>query len=145
MRKIKVISKRAGEPARMVNVSNSLENLQRAVGGYIEAVRITSDLVVICDEDGRLKGLPYNFSLGGHSFFGDVLLAGVKGEDFSDIPMTFKEAQRFFPSLVAARPATLSHGEMVQLQVAAENRCVCCGEIIPEGRQVCPNCERREK
>lgn len=22
-----------------------------------------------------------------------------------------------------------------------ENRCVCCGEIIPEGRQVCPRCE----
>lgn len=22
-------------------------------------------------------------------------------------------------------------------------RCVCCGEIIPEGRQVCPQCERR--
>ena len=26
--------------------------------------------------------------------------------------------------------------------VASDNRCVCCGEIIPEGRQVCPNCER---
>ena len=23
-----------------------------------------------------------------------------------------------------------------------ENRCVCCGEIIPEGRQVCEKCER---
>lgn len=23
-----------------------------------------------------------------------------------------------------------------------DNRCVFCGEIIPEGRQVCPNCER---
>lgn len=22
-----------------------------------------------------------------------------------------------------------------------ENRCVCCGDIIPEGRQVCVNCE----
>lgn len=22
-------------------------------------------------------------------------------------------------------------------------RCVCCGEIIPEGRQVCPICERK--
>ena len=22
-----------------------------------------------------------------------------------------------------------------------ENRCVICGEIIPEGRQVCPNCD----
>lgn len=21
------------------------------------------------------------------------------------------------------------------------NRCVCCGEVIPEGRQVCPKCE----
>ena len=21
-----------------------------------------------------------------------------------------------------------------------ENRCVCCGEIIPEGKQVCQNC-----
>ena len=25
------------------------------------------------------------------------------------------------------------------------NRCVCCGEIIPEGRQVCPNCEGGRK
>ena len=24
-----------------------------------------------------------------------------------------------------------------------EERCICCGEIIPEGRQVCPNCERK--
>lgn len=24
-----------------------------------------------------------------------------------------------------------------------EDRCVCCGEIIPEGRMVCPKCERR--
>lgn len=24
------------------------------------------------------------------------------------------------------------------------NRCVCCGEIIPEGRQVCPNCEKTQ-
>ena len=23
----------------------------------------------------------------------------------------------------------------------APNRCVCCGEVIPEGRQVCPACE----
>lgn len=22
-----------------------------------------------------------------------------------------------------------------------ENRCVCCGQIIPEGRMVCPQCE----
>ena len=25
------------------------------------------------------------------------------------------------------------------------DRCVCCGEIVPEGRWVCPNCERKVK
>ena len=24
----------------------------------------------------------------------------------------------------------------------SEDRCVCCGALIPEGRQVCPTCER---
>ena len=23
-----------------------------------------------------------------------------------------------------------------------ENYCICCGEIIPEGMQICPNCEK---
>ena len=23
-----------------------------------------------------------------------------------------------------------------------ENRCVCCGKIVPEGRQVCPACDK---
>ena len=26
-----------------------------------------------------------------------------------------------------------------------DNRCVCCGDVIPEGRMVCPNCEEKEK
>lgn len=25
------------------------------------------------------------------------------------------------------------------------NTCVCCGEIIPEGRQICIKCERADK
>ena len=29
----------------------------------------------------------------------------------------------------------------VEIVIDDANRCVCCGEIIPEGRQVCPNCE----
>ena len=24
-----------------------------------------------------------------------------------------------------------------------EDHCACCGAVVPEGRQVCPNCERR--
>ena len=25
----------------------------------------------------------------------------------------------------------------------SESRCICCGEIVPEGRQVCSRCEKR--
>lgn len=27
--------------------------------------------------------------------------------------------------------------------MANADRCICCGEIVPEGRQICPQCERR--
>lgn len=39
------------------------------------------------------------------------------------------------------------HGELDvrngTLTIYGSDRCVCCGEIIPEGRMVCPVCERR--
>lgn len=31
-----------------------------------------------------------------------------------------------------------------QCREDTENTCVCCGAIIPEGRQVCPNCEEEK-
>lgn len=31
----------------------------------------------------------------------------------------------------------------VMCMIEADNCCVACGEIIPEGRQVCPLCERK--
>lgn len=33
---------------------------------------------------------------------------------------------------------------MVRKMVDAD-RCVCCGEIVPEGRMVCPQCEYKAK
>ena len=29
--------------------------------------------------------------------------------------------------------------------MADADRCVCCGEIVPEGRMVCPQCEHKTK
>jgi len=70
----------------VTNVSNSLENLQRFVGGYIETVTPFTNLVIICNEEGRLRGLPYNCTILGYDFYGDILIAGVKGDEFADIP-----------------------------------------------------------
>ena len=57
MRKIKVIVKRPDEKIGHVTyISNTLENLQKIVGGKIEVVHTgISGLILILDEEGKLK------------------------------------------------------------------------------------------
>ena len=99
MAKIGVIIKEPGRVPRHVNVSNTLENLQKTVGGYIETVTLCSDLVVICDEEGRIKGKPHCCNIGGVDFCGTVILAGVDGDEFADIPRGYGDLKRLFPQL----------------------------------------------
>lgn len=98
-KKIGVIIKEPGRAPRHVNISDSLENMQKTVGGYIECVTLASDLVVICDEEGRIKGKPHCCVIGSVDFCGTVILAGVDGEEFTDIPLTFADYKRLFPGL----------------------------------------------
>ena len=82
---MKVIKKEPGEKPRIVSIPNTLEALQEAVGGRIETVRLFEDACLVCDEEWRLKGKPYNNILG-VEFGGTVLLVGASGEEFCDVP-----------------------------------------------------------
>lgn len=84
--KIKVIIKEPGKAPEIKTVANDLGTLQSIVGGYIETVTLASDLVIICNEEGILWNLPYNLDIGGHSFVGTVVFAGVDGDEFADVP-----------------------------------------------------------
>lgn len=75
-------------------VSNSLKNLQNFVGGYIEVVRLFPDLAIICNEEGRILNLPYNCKVLGCPFYGDILIVGVKGEEFTDLPEPWNNVNR---------------------------------------------------
>lgn len=56
-KQILVAIKKPGElPGLEPLFENSLEAFQKAVGGYIEVVTVASDLVLICNEEGRLPG-----------------------------------------------------------------------------------------
>lgn len=90
MRKIEAIIKRPDEEyGHKTWISDTLENLQKTVGGYIETVTF-GDLIVICDEEGALKGYEYNCSVGGIGFVGTIAIVGDGGEDFADVPIDFK-------------------------------------------------------
>lgn len=103
MEKIKVIVKRADEEVgHMTHISNTLENLQKTVGGYIETVTLPCGVVVICDEEGRMKGKPYNCTVFPQnmaarvSFAGDIIVCGADGEEFADIPINMKTWKQFY-------------------------------------------------
>lgn len=83
---ILVIFKEPGEAPRVEPLfDNDLKAFQNAVGGYIEAVTIATDLVIIYNEEGRLKGLPHNTTVFGVDFCGTIIAAGVKGEEFASL------------------------------------------------------------
>lgn len=69
-KKISVLIKEPGKAPRHVNISRTLYNLQKTVGGYIETVTLCSDLVIICNEEGRMKGLPHCCKICGVDFVG---------------------------------------------------------------------------
>ena len=83
---ILVVIKEPGQAPRVEPLfDNTLEAFQKAVDGYIETVTVAKDLVIICNEEGRLRGLPFNVELFGVGFVGTVIVAGVKGEEFASL------------------------------------------------------------
>lgn len=98
MQKIKAIIKRPDEAYGHVTwISNSLHNLQSIVEGHIEPIALTKNLVIICNEEGKIKNLEDNFYIGSRvkdMIKGDVIVCGVKGEDFDDVPIDFGSWKR---------------------------------------------------
>ena len=95
MAKIRAIVKRPdGKYGHVTNISNTLKNFQRSVGGKIEVVPLVDGAVIICNEEGKLLGLQKNFNLGTPPFHdvivGDVAVVGVDGEEFCDCPIDFQ-------------------------------------------------------
>ena len=82
---MKAIRKKPGCAPELIDIDNTLETLQTEVGGYIETVSI-ADVVIICNEEGRLCGLPYNCRFVGVDFVGPILVVGRNKDEFCDVP-----------------------------------------------------------
>ena len=82
---MRAMRKRPGEAWEPIELENELKPLQQAVGGYLESFTFADDACVLCDEEGRLKGKPYNTTVCGVPFVGTVLIVGVAGDGFADL------------------------------------------------------------
>lgn len=93
--KIRAIVKRPDEVyGHVTNISPTLKNLQRIVGGYIEAVMIRPGVLVLRNREGRLRGLDYNCTVSGRDlagdfkvgFVGEIVVVGADEDEFCDLP-----------------------------------------------------------
>ena len=87
-----VIVKEPDKLPKAVKVRNKLEPMQELVGGYLEKVSLYDYLVVLCDEEGRLKGKKYNCRLHGIDFVGTIVLVGTWRDEFASVPYDSLEA-----------------------------------------------------
>ena len=88
------------KPPTVQEIDGSLESMQKLVGGYIQAVYPFDDPVaIVCNEEGKLLGLPMNRALtDDHGVPYDIVcgtffIAGVGHEDF--ISLTEQQIEKY--------------------------------------------------
>ena len=127
---MKVLMVEPGKSPYAAEIESGLKSLQAAVGGDIQAVYPYEDPVaLICNDEGKLMGLPLNRALfddDGHVYdivSGNFLIVGLGEEDFTDLSLDlmekygeqFKYPEKFariVGEIIAVKqPATNEHRE----------------------------------
>ena len=90
--KMTVLAVEPGKEPYMQEISGTLESLQYEVGGDIQAIYPYKDIAIICADEGKLMGMPFNRALrdeDGHIYdvlVGKFLIVGLGKEDFTSLP-----------------------------------------------------------
>ena len=93
---IKAFVKHPNQDPYLTSLSSELDDMQKTVGGYLEEIKIASDLVILCDEEGKLKGKAYNCTFVSHDFVGTLVFVGVKKDIWADCPLSYQEFRQVF-------------------------------------------------
>ena len=86
-KELKIVLKKVGKNPEIMNIENTLERKQELVGGLIEVVPVLEDVLLICNEEGKLDNLlpnlifPYDYIAGDCFFVGD----DYKNGDFKSL------------------------------------------------------------
>mgnify|MGYP000974533052 FL=1 len=84
--KIKVLSVVPGQPPTVKEITNDLASLQAEVGGLIECISFPNGCVAVCNEEGKLNGMPPNRRLGADIICGPFFVCDTtRNGDFSSL------------------------------------------------------------
>ena len=97
-RQIEVLLVEPGQYAHMATIGADLKSMQDLVGGSLEEARFFKDPVsVVCNEEGKLDGLPLNRAIRDDKgqivdvIAGTFFVCSTEGEHFASLPQAFRK------------------------------------------------------
>ena len=111
---ITVLKIEPGLPPEVKEIGNDLQSLQAEVGGLIECISFPNGCVVVCNEEGKLNGMPPNRRLGMDIICGPFFVCDTsRSGDFSSLGKSkITEYSRLFsevPTFSGAEPELEPH------------------------------------
>lgn len=118
---MKVLLVEPGKEARPFELKNELHEMQRIVGGPIQALYPWEEPVaLVCNDEGKNMGLPLNRVLGDYDVIaGTFFICGIEGENFCGLTeeqmrkyqQMFLSPEQFLPAqegivCICTKPAT---------------------------------------
>ena len=104
MSKIKVLLVKPNEIPEEIEIENTLEAKQKIVGGYIEQAYLPNDdsVVLICNEEGKIYGMPLNRYIGHDIIAGPFLIVGDDYEN-GEYEKSIEETNRVIDKILTQR------------------------------------------
>ena len=96
-RNIKVLVVEPNKLPYEKTIPNKLKEKQSIVDGYIEYVRLLEDedVVLICNEEGKINGSDYNRDIGYDIVFGTFIIVGESANDGEDRSLTDEQIEKY--------------------------------------------------
>ena len=89
---IKIVVVEPNKSPYVTEIENELHALQNIVDGYIETIPARSDIILVCNEEGKLIGLPYNRTIHGEPIVGTFFLT-TSNEECDFISLTDEQVE----------------------------------------------------
>lgn len=82
---------------KKIKIKNTLEEKQKLVGGYIEYTYLNNcdDIAIICNEEGKILGLPYNRDIGHDIIVGNFIIVGDDANIGEDMSLTDEQITKY--------------------------------------------------
>ena len=114
--KLRVLRVEPGKIPEIKQIGSDLASLQAEVDGLIECVYMDDEVVLVCNEEGKISGLPLNRAIRDDDgkiidiVAGTFFICGAEGDHFSSIP---KELQKKYEEKFKKPEAFLKMGRSI--------------------------------